>query len=250
MKNTFFKLMHFSWFILAAFMMSAVKLVSPFHQFSLSIVTQNPLIGRARGKGLGAVFSTWFGLNVVRAYNPSPQQSNTPAQLEQRMRFSLVQSLMSKLLFFVRDGFVAFQDGQTAFNEAMSRNLKNCITGTYPNLAIDNALISLSDGPLIDLGIVEAEESPLHTISGTWSRDTAEGNGSLMDKVTMVVYCEEEKFAIYSDPSCVRQDGQVDVVIPESWASFDKYVHFKAGSELSGTVKSPSQNAGKVPGNV
>jgi len=250
MKKNLFKLLHFSWFILAAIMLSAVKLVSPFHQFTTSIVTQNPLIGRARGKGLGAVFSTWFGLNVVRSYNPTPQQSNSPAQLDQRQKFSVVQNLMSKLLLFVRDGFSAFQQGQTAFNEAMSRNIKSAITGTYPNYTIDHSKLSLSDGSLIDLGAVTINgEDPLEVV-GTWERTAAEGNASVNDKVTMVVYCDEMPFALYSDPSIVRLDGEAVLAIPADWTPFDKYVHFKAGSELSGTVKSPSQYGGMIPGTV
>ncbi len=248
MKKAIFKVLHFTWFILAAMMMSAIKILSPLHQFELSIVTQNPLIGRARGKGMGAVFSTWFGLNVVRAYNPNPQQSNSPAQLEQRQKFSVTQELMSKLLFFVRDGFVAFQHGQTAFNEAMSRNLKNAITGAYPNYEIDHSALSLSDGPLIDLGNVSINEGTPNKITCAWDRITAVGNGSLNDSVTCVIYCAERDFAVYSPANLVRSDESIDISVPTDWSTLDKIVHFKAGSELSGTVKSPSQYGGIILG--
>jgi len=234
------------WAIVILFSLSLITLFSPFHQFTTSIVSQNPLIGRARGKGMGAVFSTWKGLNVIRAYNPTPQQSNTTAQLDQRQKFSVIQSMMSKCLLFVRKGFELFQDGQTAFNEAMSRNILGAITGAYPNYAVDYPSVQLSDGTLIDLGTVAAADGGGALATVTWDRIAASGNGSVNDTINVIVFNPSKPFAISDFSSALRSAGIREIQCPADWVGDSIYLYIFATSELSGTVKSPSQYAGTL----
>jgi len=218
----------------------ALQLINPFHQFIRMAVTQNPITGRMKGQAGGMVFSKWFGLNTMRAYNPNPQKSETTKQLAQRQKFTIIQEVLSPALVFVRKGFELFTQGKTAFNVAMSKNLKSAITGAYPNFAVDYQKLVLSEGTLKDLGEVSDTAVSGHKVHCEWTRDGSDGDCDESDQVNICIMNTDTKEAVVAMGKGPRADGETTITVPASWIG-DSCVVIKAGSELSGTVKGPSQ---------
>ncbi len=245
--KTLLNYLHFAFAIVMALFLDGLQILLPFIQVVKYAETQNPVTGRMRGLAGGMVFSKWNGMNTMRSYNANPQPSNTPKQLNQRAKFKLVQEFMSKALPIVRIGFAAFQIRQTAFNEAMSRALNNSVTGTPEIPTLDYPSIQVSDGSLIDLGeVTSVAEAGGHVVV-EWTRDDDSGNGSANDPVYVLLVAPNMPFAVVSLGTIVSGAGVADLTVPADWDTEEVHVYiYKAGTELSGTVKSPSQYGGSV----
>jgi len=109
----------------------------------MGIIKQG-VIGAFSGKVGNVVGAMWKGIAYMRILPASVANPKTDKQLAQRDRFTTILMFLQPLTQFLRIGFKNFAVKMTAFNSAMSYNIKNAIQGTYPNFTIDypNALVS------------------------------------------------------------------------------------------------------------
>ncbi|MES2827582.1 MAG: DUF6266 family protein [Bacteroidota bacterium] len=79
------------------------------------------------------------------------KKKGTEAQVAARTRFALVTDIISSINAFTNAGFKLKAKsliGKTAQNMAMSVNLKNVVTGEYPNYQIDYTKLQVAEGDL------------------------------------------------------------------------------------------------------
>lgn len=85
-------------------------------------VVQNPIIGRARGSVATTTFTTWKGLNVIKAKPISVSNPQSEGQLKQRGRLSFVSKMSRKVRQIIRRNFGLLAVGKTTFNAFSSAN--------------------------------------------------------------------------------------------------------------------------------
>jgi hypothetical protein len=79
----------------------------------------------------------------------------------------------------------------TGYNKAFSYNVKNAITGTYPDLKIDFSMVLLSRGDLPNVKSPEAESLSPGEILCRWTDNSGTGLAAPDDKVFLAVHFPE-----------------------------------------------------------
>lgn len=102
------------------------------------------VLGGFSGKVGNVVGGTWKGIDYMRIKPANVSNPRTAGQVDQRSKFTITLRFLQTMTDFLRVGFKLYANKMTQFNAAMSYNLNNAITGTYPNFSVDyaNALVS------------------------------------------------------------------------------------------------------------
>ncbi|MBE0637418.1 MAG: hypothetical protein IH598_02755 [Bacteroidales bacterium] len=189
-----------------------------------------------------------YGKYYLRTLPEKVNQPNTPKQMAQRMRFRLVQEHLAPYREFLRIGFGGFATGRSAYSAALSHNLRQAITGDYPNLSVDPAKVLLSHGSLPDaqLASLVAEESSLLFL---WQPADENNPG---DRVITIAFCKAFMQAVWKFSQTKREDGEPRVELPAGWRNNDVsgYIGFYNDRILGAGIKpewiSDSSYAGTV----
>lgn len=84
---------------------------------------QNPIIGKATGSAAGMTFSSWKGLNIMRAKPVSSGKVAKPLQVSQRNKMTGIVVLMRAILPFIRLAFKEVAIAVTEANKFISKNI-------------------------------------------------------------------------------------------------------------------------------
>ena len=89
------------------------------------------------GKVGPVVGSSWRGVSVIRGLSKSKKGKSTQTQLPQQAKFALMLKFLQPLSSLVRQTYDSSPAEMSGINKAFSDNVRNAITGVYPNLAIE-----------------------------------------------------------------------------------------------------------------
>lgn len=176
------------------------------------------ILGGISGTIGNVVGGRWRGINYIRSKPTSVKNPNTEAQRTQRMRFRLVITLLKKIRPFITIGFQNGKRSQTEMNYAMSVNLREAVTGTYPDLEIDPESLVVSIGDLQGAGTAAIDLSVAETATFTWVNEAGVGNASDNDAVMTLLYNIDKEAAIYKLHGASRMDETMQISIPETWS--------------------------------
>lgn len=98
-------------------------------------VVQNPLIGRARQKLGGTVFTTWKGINVIKGKPLSVANPRTDAQTMRRSALTQIVALGRILAAVLNYGFKEQAVRKSPFNAFTGYNLRNAFDYSAPPTA-------------------------------------------------------------------------------------------------------------------
>ena len=203
------------------------------------------ILGGFSGKVGTVIGGTWKGISYMRGIAASISNPQTEPQLAQRQKFSITMNFLQPLSEFVKKGFKNYAIKQTGINASMSYNIRNAISGAYPNFAIDypNALVSRGSLPAA-LNQVAAS-----TVAGTvvfnWDDNSDESGASALDKTLLVVYNPVKHQAVTVNQLADRADGTQTVTVPDSFSG-DLVQCYMAFISLDGKDLASSRFAGAV----
>jgi hypothetical protein len=203
------------------------------------------VIGVLKGKIGQVVGFKWKGIPVLRVLSGSVSNPKTDKQLAQRQKFSVTMAFLEPLSEFLKTGFKEFVVHMTGINAAMGYNIKNALTGTYPNYAIDypNALVSRGNlaGALNQVAASTVEG----TVHFTWDDNSGEIGASAYDKTLLVVYNPAQQQAVTVSELAERADDTQTVTVPDSFSG-DLVQCYIAFITVDGAMISNSAFAGAV----
>lgn len=176
------------------------------------------ILGGISGKVGNVVGGRWRGIDYIRSKPASVKNPNTEAQQKQRTRFRLIGRFLSKAGPVIRLGFLKRRQNRTAFNEAMAVNLREAVSGTFPDLSIDPEKLTLCRGDLAGSSSYSLDLSTPEQAVINWSNDGTSANGSSDDAVLTLLYNIEKEDVIYRLNSAVRDDESAQMQIPASWS--------------------------------
>lgn len=153
-------------------------------------IVSNPLIGAAKQKMGGAVFSTWKGKNVLKTKPLSVANPQTDLQLMRRSAMTQIVAIGRLLLSMINIGFKSLATGKSEFNVFTSVNLKNSFDYSAPpvatflpgNFAIAKGTITSNE---MDTAVADVS---LATIVLAWTYTTGLAGQSATDLLMVVVY--------------------------------------------------------------
>lgn len=93
-----------------------------------TMAKHNLFLGQARGKVGSVVFSRLNGVQITRAYNPSPKNPKTWAQATQRAAFASISQYYKVFKYLIEQGQQGVKVGQPSVQDWQSRTIKQ-LTG-------------------------------------------------------------------------------------------------------------------------
>ncbi len=176
-------------------------------------VLKQGILGGFSGKVGTVVGGFWKGIPYIRGLAPNITDARSPAQLAQRAKMALVVKFLRPSLAFLKTGFKAFANGQTAFNAATAYVVQNAVTGSGENYSIDypNVLVSRGNLP----GVVEGQASvAAGVLTIDWADNTGIGFALEDDKALVLLYNPENADSkVLLETGAVRSDTTVNINI-------------------------------------
>ncbi len=201
-----------------------------------------PFIGKV-GPVVGYVSR---GKPIMRG-RPKLRKSRKPSllQLQQHAKFSLMNKFLGPIIPFLNETKKTVDIDLTGYNKAFSYNVKNAITGAYPDLAVDYKMVLLTRGDLPNVKSSQAESQSSGQITFLWTDNSGSGMAGLNDKAFIAVYCQELNDWIYSLDLAERSAGSyVFNVAKFSGRTVQAYIGFLS---FNGKDVSDSLYVGAVP---
>lgn len=188
-------------------------------------LTKLGTMGSISGKVGKVVGSKWKGIPYLRAIPDNVKNPQTPAQLEQRMRFKLVTDLMYSMAPLLADGF---KDGvgKTPVNRAVSFNIGRIITGEYPDLEIDYSRLKISRGKLTEIYDAKVDGDVYRKAVFTWEDNSGYGDAKADDRILLLLINTDRDAPVYITEGFTRQDAEAEIDLPASFAgqAFEAFI--------------------------
>lgn len=191
------------------------------------------------GNNVGAVSC---GRTVIRIYQPIVANPRTEAQLAQRARLSAAVAFLKGSAAALRLGMVQRPACQSAFSVAVSKVMAVAISGTYPALSVDPALVPISNGS-ISLPYNPTATYDSGSIEFVWTDNSGIGDAKAEDAAYIVVRRKDTGDWVVQSGG-VRSDRNASYAVPASWAGKVVDVYFFMWR--SATQSSPSVYLGQL----
>ena len=164
------------------------------------------ILGRFSGKVGAVIGSRWKGKWVMRGRPDVRKGKPNPALQQQQAKFALMVKFLQPLSLLLNDTHDTLPDDMTGFNNAVSENLRNAITGIYPALTIDYSKVVLSKGVLQNVSAIAATSTAAGKLSFTWT-DNSNGKTLATDTAFVAAYCADLNRWIYFEQAAPRNAG-------------------------------------------
>ncbi len=163
------------------------------------------ILGGFSGTVGTVIGGSWKGIDYMRSQPSKRSNTLTPAQMDQRLKFSLVIKFIQTMAGLVMLSFRNYAVKMTGTNNAVSYNLKNAVTGVAPNFTIDYSLVLISRGDLPNaLTPAAAPGSQAGKVTFTWGNNAGVGKSKGDDKALLVVHCPARNQTVYTTGSAAR----------------------------------------------
>lgn len=184
-------------------------------------------MARLKGKNIQGAFTgkvgnlvgcRWKDTYYIRSRPEKVNHPNTEAQLAQRMRFVKTQDFMKPLKEFLRIGFGAYTSDKSAYNAALSYNIKNALGGNYPNIVVNPSQFLVSRGSLPGNSKTAVKLLSKNSIKFFWNTTETSPPGKLSDKVLLVVRSLDSEDADYRLDAARRSEGGATITLPSNFS--------------------------------
>ena len=186
-----------------------------------------PVIGQV-GPVVGYM---WHGVNCIRTKPQHIRDRKSKRQIAQRQCLTRVQRFMQSMTEYLRVGFsgMPYSYHRSAFNAAMSYNMRSGVKGKNSDMKIDYAHTSVARGDLLNADAVQAEIS-LGRIKISWNYSPQNLSVKASDYAMPLIYNRDKNQSIYDTQSVRRKEGQLVMELPESWAGdrLEVYLSFRS----------------------
>jgi Family of unknown function (DUF6266) len=171
----------------------------------------NGINGPFSGKVGTVVGYVWKGKAVMRGLPKERSGEPSLGQKQQHAKFKMMHAFFRMLVPFLNDTFSSVAVQMTGFNKAFSYNVKNAITGTYPDLKIDYSKVLVGKGDLQNVSSVDLDNSVVGELSFSWIYDKAMPSAFATDQVYIAIYCEEKENWIHVLNPAARKVGNCTI---------------------------------------
>lgn len=176
------------------------------------------ILGGVSGQVGNVIGGTWKGIDYLRIKPSSVANPRTEGQVDQRSKFSTVLRFLQPMTDFIRVGFKLYANKMTQFNAAMSYNLNNGITGSYPNFVIDYANALVSRGNLTGALNPSVTSPSAGTVDFSWDNNAGSGNAEGTDKSLLVIFNPSKGQSVYETEGASRSVTSDSFTVPADFS--------------------------------
>jgi hypothetical protein len=200
------------------------------------------ILGGISGTIGNVVGSNWNGIDVLRTLPASYTDAGTETQVAQRYKFTAVLNFLKPLTEIVRIGYNDYAVKMSAFNAAFCNTIKNAVTGTSPDFAIDYPNVQLTRGNLENTSSSSVSSTLAATVTLTWDTTVTGYLAKADDNVLAVVFNPTRNQAVYSMNQAIRSAGTLAVDVPAFFSGDTVHVYLSFAS-ASSLYKTPDRNS-------
>ncbi|TVQ07830.1 MAG: hypothetical protein EA361_17570 [Bacteroidetes bacterium] len=179
------------------------------------------ILGGFSGKVGNVIGASWKGIDYMRIKPSSVANPRTPGQLDQRSKFATVLRFLQPMTDFLRVGFRLYAIKMTQFNNAMSYNLNNAVTGMYPNFMIDYANALVSRGNLTGAFNASASSPAAGSVEINWVDNSGSGSALATDRALIVLLNTQRQEAMFTTQGPARSVGSETISVPAEYSGED-----------------------------
>lgn len=159
---------------------------------------QKGILGGFSGKVGSVVGGSWKGIDYMRSKANRRTITSSQKQKEQQMKFALIIKFLQPLSNLLAVSFKSYAVKMTGGNSAMSYNLRNAITGTYPDFTIDFTKVLVSRGDMPNAINPSVEAATGGIVNFAWTNNAGSGKAQNTDKSIVVAYCPDLDQSIFN----------------------------------------------------
>ncbi|MFC5285216.1 DUF6266 family protein [Pedobacter alpinus] len=180
--------------------------------------------GPFSGKVGTVVGCTWKGIPYMRSLPRKRTGKISEAEKNNRLKFAMAQEWLKPLTPFLRVGFKAYTERVEGFGAAKSYLLKNAIITNDSQFSIAPEKMLVSFGSLIGPEDAQVSFQEDDTLIFNWKACAARHPNAL-DQTLLVVYCLEEKEAVYQTTGAFRKSGTDELQLPQNFRNKDLLIY-------------------------
>ncbi|MDD4698150.1 MAG: DUF6266 family protein, partial [Fermentimonas sp.] len=187
---------------------------------SLNIMAKGSIFGTLSGKIGTVVVYERNGKQIVRS-NPEQRDPKTPAQLAQRMKFSLVNKGLSPLNNVIKIGF---KNSEKNYRKLVGEAYHNAIVGEYPSFSLDYSKIQVAEGDLqLPDNIKMSYEEGSNIVSFNWDPEIAVPARKSRPDDHVNIVCLNSKYLaeVHTFNVARRSEGKAYFEFPKGWEPKD-----------------------------
>ena len=174
---------------------------------------QKGILGGFSGTVGNVVGGSWKGIDYMRSKGNRRTTTTSQKQKEQQAKFAVIARFQQPLSGLLAVSFKSFAVRMTGANSAMSYNLRNGISGVYPDYTIDFSNILVSRGDMPNATNPAAAAGTAGIVTFSWTNNAGSGKAKDTDKAIMVAYCEELQQSVYTDAGPDRSEGTANFAL-------------------------------------
>lgn len=197
--------------------------------------------GSISGRHGSAVATSGKTGNILRVFK-APANPNTEKQLHQRTKFGYV----TNTLACMRELYKYTFRSKGGYNYGLSLAMKTAVTGTSPDYSIDYPKLKISEGGVYGSTVTLAKGANRKVVIN-WSITNIGSKASQAksdDYLSIMLLNTDIQETMLFDHIAARQDGTVEIEVPEEWAgTLHSWVFF---SRHDDTLQSDSIYAGEL----
>ena len=178
--------------------------------------TTKGMYGNSHGKLGNLIISSWKGIEYVRVKPDRVRNPKTPGQLAQRRKFMLINSIISPLAPFIRIGFSGYAERMSAYNAALSYNLKNAIMGSPTDPVLDFEKLIFSRGIYPGVAHAGCIQTGPYSFKLYWSPAPMPAGARYNDRITVILYNETQGKPFYFPDLATRAEGLAMTDLPQA----------------------------------
>ncbi len=204
--------------------------------------------GPFSGKAGSVIGSSWRKVDYMKGLSEK-HKPETPEQIAQQDKWKIMVAFLAPLAKILETGLNKEDTRRkTAYNLALSYNLRYAVKETEEGFEIDypNVLLSRGSLPRVADAKVERESDDKFVVS--WSPLVNTAMVSADDEVTVLMYCPQKTIHIISFGEYERRDGKMVLAVPEELHNMA--CHFFIFFTSVNGNNSPAQYLGEGPADL
>lgn len=179
-------------------------------------IVQNPLIGRARQKLGGTVFTTWKGINVIKGKPLTVANPRTDAQTMRRSAMTQMVAIGRSISAAINFGFKEQAVRKSQFNAFVGYGLRNAFDYSAPPVAtLEESDLLFSQGTVAktDTTSIVADQSA-NTLTVNWPTTADLPGQSANDLLVVVMQATNTLNWLSFFPGTARSVGTAIINVP------------------------------------
>jgi hypothetical protein len=182
-------------------------------------VIKKGILGGVAGTVGNVVGGNWKGIDYLRSKPASVANPKTLKQQTQRAKFTTILNFLKPLTSLLSIGYKNYATGMTGFNVAMSYNVKNAITGTYPSFTVNYPVAQISKGNLTGASTPTVASTVARNIVFTWQNNAGTGNALATDTAILVAFFPTINEAVYQVTTIGRSAATATLNCPARYST-------------------------------